>query len=81
MPQQQQQQQRLQADLILAFNIFKGEVGLIPSNVFLRPPRAGLKGYTYRLLQGPSRCIFYACREMLEQVADVFSHVRLTVYL
>ncbi len=43
------------ADLILAFNIFKGEVGLNPSEFFLHPPRAGLRGHTYRLLQGPSR--------------------------
>ncbi len=46
---------RLRADLILAFNIFKGEVHLNPSEFFLRPPRAGLRGHTYRLLQAPSR--------------------------
>ncbi len=40
---------------ILAFKIFKGEVDLNPSEFFLRPPRAGLRGHTYRLLQGPSR--------------------------
>ncbi len=45
---------RHRADLILAFNIFKGEVDLNPSDFFLRPPRAGLRGHTYRLLQGPS---------------------------
>ncbi len=45
---------RLRADLILAFKIFKGEVDLNPSEFFLRPPRAGLRGYTDRLLQGPS---------------------------
>ncbi len=28
---------------------------LNPSEFFLRPPRAGLRGHTYRLLQGPSR--------------------------
>ncbi len=28
----------LRADLILAFNIFKGEVDISPSNFFLRPP-------------------------------------------
>ncbi len=49
------ERRRLQADLILAFNIFKGEVDLNPSDFFLRPPRAGLRGHTYRLLQGPSR--------------------------
>ncbi len=46
---------RLRVDLILAFNIFKGEVDISPSNFFLRPPRAGLRGHTYRLLQGPNR--------------------------
>ncbi len=45
----------LRADLILAFNIFRGEVDLNPSGFFLRSPRAGLRGHTYRLLQGPSR--------------------------
>ncbi len=35
--------------------IFKGEVDLNRSEFFLRPPRAGLRGHTYRLLQGPSR--------------------------
>ncbi len=43
------------ADLILAIKIFKGEVDLTPSEFFLRPPRAGLRGHTYRLLQGPNR--------------------------
>ncbi len=28
---------------------------LNPAEFFLRPPRAGLRGHTYRLLQGPSR--------------------------
>ncbi len=46
---------RLRADLILAFKIFKGGVDLNPSEFFLRPPRTGLRGHTYRLLQGPSR--------------------------
>ncbi len=46
---------RLWADLIPAFTIFKGDVYLNPSEFFLRPPRAGLRGHTYRLLQGPSR--------------------------
>ncbi len=47
------ERRRLRADLILAFKIFKGEVDLNPSDFFLRPPRAGLRGHTYRLLQGP----------------------------
>ncbi len=41
---------RPQADLIMAFKIFKGEVDLNPSDFFLHPPRAGLQGHTYRLL-------------------------------
>ncbi len=49
------ERRRLRADLILAFKIFKGEVDLNPSEFFLRPPRAGLRGHTSRLLQGPSR--------------------------
>ncbi len=49
------ERRRLRADLSLAFNIFKGEVDLNPSEFFPRPPRAGLRGHTYRLLQGPSR--------------------------
>ncbi len=49
------ERRRLRADLILAFKIFKDEVDLNPSDFFLRPPRAGLRGHTYRLLQGPSR--------------------------
>ncbi len=49
------ERRRLRADLILAFKIFKGEVDLNPSEFFLRPPRAGLRGHTYRLLQGTSR--------------------------
>ncbi len=49
------ERRRLLADLILAFTIFKGEVDLNPSEFFLRPPQAGLRGHTYRFLQGPSR--------------------------
>ncbi len=45
----------LRADLVLAFKIFKGEVDLNPYEFFLRPPRAGLRGHIYRLLQEPSR--------------------------
>ncbi len=41
---------RFRAGLILAFKI-----DLNPSDFYLRPPRAGLRGHTYRLLQGPSR--------------------------
>ncbi len=49
------ERRRLRADLILAFKIFKGEVDLNPSEFFLRPPQASLRGHTYQLLQGPSR--------------------------
>ncbi len=49
------ERKRIRADLILDFKIFKGEVDPNPSDFFLRPPRAGLRGHTYRLLQGPSR--------------------------
>ncbi len=49
------ERRRLRADLILAFIIFKGEFDLNSSDFFLRPPRAGLRGHTYRLRQGPSR--------------------------
>ncbi len=49
------ERRRLQADLTLAFKIFKGEVDFSPSEFFLRPPQAGLRGHTYRLLHGPSR--------------------------
>ncbi len=49
------ERRRLRADLILSFKIFKGEVDLNPSEFFLHPPQAGLRGHAYRLLQGPSR--------------------------
>ncbi len=39
---------RLRADVILAFS--KEEVDLYPSEFFPHPPRAGLRGHTYRLL-------------------------------
>ncbi len=46
------ERRRLRADLILDFRI---QVDLSPSDFFLRPPRAWLRGHTYQLLQGPSR--------------------------
>ncbi len=49
------QRRRLRDDLILAFTIFKVEP--YPSEFFLRPPWAGLRGHTYRLLQGPIRLL------------------------
>ncbi len=50
----------------LAFKIFKDVIALSPSDFFLRPPRAGLRGHTYSLLQG--------------QIAGVSSHVTLNFY-
>ncbi len=41
------ERRRLRADPILAFKNFKVEVNLNPSDYFLRPPRAGLRGHTY----------------------------------
>ncbi len=52
------ERRRLRADLILVFKIFKGDVDASPFDFFLRPPRATLRGHTYRLLQGPSRLLF-----------------------
>ncbi len=49
------ERRRLRANLILAFKIFKGEINLNPSDFIRHPPRAGLRGHTYRLLQRPSR--------------------------
>ncbi len=48
------ERRRLRADLILAVKIFK-EVDINPSYFFLHPLLAGLRGYTRRLLQVPSR--------------------------
>ncbi len=45
------ERRRLRDDLILAFKSFKGEVDLNPAEFFLRPPQAGLRGHTYRLLK------------------------------
>ncbi len=38
------ERRRLRADLILAFEIFNGEVDLNPSDFFLRPPEPGYEG-------------------------------------
>ncbi len=43
---------RSRADLIVAFKIFKDEIDLSPSDFFLRPHRARLRGHIYGLLQG-----------------------------
>ncbi len=77
----------LRADLILAFKIFKGEGDLNPSEFFLRPPRAGLRGHTYRLLQGPSRfrrrsgAFSVRGGEILEQTSSTPSLGTLRFYL
>ncbi len=75
----------LRADLILAIKIFKDEVDINLPEVFLRPTRAGLRGHTYRLLQGQSR----VCRRsgafsvrivwVLEQTHLTFSLVTLSI--
>ncbi len=70
---------RLRADLILAFKIFKGLIDLNPSEFFRRPPRAGLRGHTYRLLQGPS--LFCPGGEILEQTSSTPSLGTLRFYL
>ncbi len=49
------ERRRLRADLTLAFKMFKGEIDFNLPDFFLCPPRAGLRGHTYRLLQEPSR--------------------------
>ncbi len=64
------ERRRLRADLILAFKNFKREVDLNLSVFFIRPPRAGLRGHTYRLLHGPS---------LLRQRSGAFS-VRVVKY-
>ncbi len=38
------ERRRLRADPILTLKTFKGEVDLNPSDFFIRPPRAGLRG-------------------------------------
>ncbi len=42
------ERRRLRDDLTLAFKIFKGDIDLSLSDFFFRPPRAGLRGHTYR---------------------------------
>ncbi len=39
---------RLRDGLIVVFKIFKGEVDRNPSEFFLHPPQAGLRGHIYR---------------------------------
>ncbi len=81
------ERRHLRVDLILAYTIFKGEVDLNPSEFFLRPPRAGVRGHTCRILQGPSRIdagavhFLCVCREILEQIAGASSLATLSVYL
>ncbi len=65
-----QECRRLRVDLILTFQIFKGKIDFSPSDFSFRQSRAGLRGHTYRLLQGPSS---------LRRRSGVFS-VRLLTY-
>ncbi len=51
------ERRRLRADFVLPFKIFIGQVDLNPSKFVLRPPRAGPRGRTFRLLQGPGRLL------------------------
>ncbi len=74
----------LRADLILAFKIFIGEADLNTSEFFLRPPRAGVRGHTYRLLKPSStqeRCLLSSGRKILEQTAGTSRVVALSSYL
>ncbi len=48
------ERRHLRADLTLAIKMIKCGVGLNPSDFFFRPPRAALRGHTYRLPQRPS---------------------------
>ncbi len=75
------ERRHLRADLILAIQIFKGEVDLYPSEFFLHPPRAGLRGHSYRLLQGPSRLRRRRGGEILEQTFSTPSLDTLRFYL
>ncbi len=45
------QWQRLRADLITAFKMFKGLLDIDPNLFFLPPARRGLRGHPYKLLQ------------------------------
>ncbi len=43
-----------QTDLITAFKIFMGLLDVDPNQVFLPPPQCGLRGDSYKALQGKS---------------------------
>ncbi len=59
------ERRRLRVDLILVFENFKSDVDLNPPDFFLRPPRAGLRGYTARTKPSSAqeRCLICSCRE------------------
>ncbi len=48
------QRLRLRADLITAFKIFKDFLYIDPNLFFLPPARRGLRGHSYKVLQGAS---------------------------
>ncbi len=48
------QRQRLPADLITAFKIYKGLLDIDPNLFFLPPARRGLRGHNYKVLNGAS---------------------------
>ncbi len=48
------QRRQLRADLIIAFKIFKGLLGIDPNLFFLPPARHGLRGHPFKVLQGAS---------------------------
>ncbi len=81
------ERRRLQADLILAFKIFKSEVDLNPADFFLHPPRARLRGHIYQLLQWPSRlrrrsgAFSVRVVKFWKQIAGTSSLATLSIYL
>ncbi len=67
--------------------MLKGEVDINPSGLLLCSPRAGLRRYTYRLLQRPSRlqrrsgALSVWVVKYLEQIAGTSSVVTLSINL
>ncbi len=48
------QRRRLRGDLITAFEIFKGLLDIDPNLFFLPPARRGIRGHSFKVLQGAS---------------------------
>ncbi len=46
---------RLHGDLIVVYKMFSGGLDLDPSLFFIPPVWTGLRGYPFKVLQGPSR--------------------------